>query len=52
MNSKPQTCDNEAIEPSGTLKQLHLEYIELLGEIFDTDLQMERIKSKLAVAVG
>ena len=34
------------------MKQLHLEYIELLGEIFDTELEMERIKSKLAVALG
>ena len=31
---------------------MHLEYIELLGEIFNTDLEMERIKSKLAVALG
>lgn len=49
---KVTNCDNEAIDPSEALKQLHLEYIELLGEIFDTELKMERIKSKLAVALG
>ena len=49
---KVANIDNETIEPSEALKQLHLEHIELLGEIFDTDLEMERIKSKLAVALG
>ena len=49
---KAANCDNETIDPSEAMKQLHLEYIELLGEIFNTDLEMERIKSKLAVALG
>ena len=49
---KTANCDNETIEPTEALKQLHLECIELLGEIFNTDLEMERIKSKLAVALG
>ena len=49
---KAANCDNETIEPSEVLKQLHLEYIELLGEIFNTDLEMERIKSKLAVSLA
>jgi hypothetical protein len=49
---KVANIDNETIEPSEALKQLHLEHIELLGEIFNTDLEMERIKSKLAVALG
>ena len=49
---KAANCDNEAIEPSEALKLLHLKHIELLGEIFDTGLKMERIKSKLAVALG
>ena len=49
---KVANCDYESIEPTETLKQMHLEHIELLGEIFNTDLEMERIKSKLAVALG
>ncbi len=49
---KVANIENETIEPSEALKQLHLEYIELLGEIFNTDLEMERIKSRLAVALG
>ena len=49
---KVANIDNETIEPSEALKQLHLEYIELLGEIFNTDLEMERIKSRLAVSLA
>ena len=39
-------------EQTETLKKLHLEYISLLGEIFDTDLEMERIKSRFAALLG
>jgi hypothetical protein len=50
---KLQLCDEEVDEvQTDSLKELHLEYISLLGEIFDTDLEMERIKSKLAVELG
>lgn len=49
---KVANIDNETIDPSEALKQLHLEHIELLGEIFNTDLEMERIKSRLAVALS
>ena len=50
---KLQLCDKEVDEErTDSLKELHLEYISLLGEIFDTDLEMERIKSKLAVELG
>ena len=49
---KLTNCDYESIEPTEVLKQIHLEHIKLLGEIFNTELEMERIKSKLAVALG
>ena len=50
---KLQLCDKEVDEErTDSLKELHLEYISLLGEIFDTDLEMERIKSKLAIELG
>lgn len=50
---KLQLCDEEVDDNrTDSLKELHLEYISLLGEIFDTDLEMERIKSKLAVELG
>ena len=50
---KLQLCDEEVDDDrTDNLKELHLEYIYLLGEIFDTDLEMERIKSKLAIELG
>jgi hypothetical protein len=50
---KLRLCDEEVDDDrTDSLKELHFDYISLLGEIFDTDLEMERIKSKLAVELG
>lgn len=51
-NLKKSLCDNEQVLPNEKIKQLHLQYISMLGELFNTDLQMERIKSQFAFLLG
>ena len=51
-NLKNSLCDNDKVPPSEKLKKLHLQYISMLGELFNTDLQMERIKSQFASSLG
>mgnify|MGYP001433250106 FL=1 len=49
---KNSLCDNDKVPPNEKLKKLHLQYISMLGELFNTDLQMERIKSQFASSLG
>ena len=49
---KNSLCDNERVPPNEKLKKLHLQYISMLGDLFNTDLQMERIKSQFASSLG
>jgi len=51
-NLKNSLCDNDKVSPNEKLKKLHLQYISMLGELFNTDLQMERIKSQIASSLG
>ena len=49
---KVELFEGNVIEPNAKIKSLHEEYISLLGDIFNTALKMEEIKSELSSLLG
>ena len=49
---KVELAGKDTIEPTQEIKDIHAEYVSILGEIFNSGLQMERIKSQLTTMLG
>lgn len=52
INLKDSLHDNDKVLPNEKIKQLHLQYISMKGELYNTNLQMETIKSQLVSLLG
>ena len=49
---KVELAGKDTIEPTQEIKDIHAEYVSILGDIFNSGLQMERIKSQLTSLLG